>query len=70
MLGWRTADPPILDNFIQLCAKSYIFRGKVCCKLPRVREYKEILVSYFLVERLCYLKYKKNKSFLDKYGQR
>ena len=35
-------------------------------KLPRVREYKEILVSCFLIERLCYLKYKKNKSFLDK----
>ena len=66
MLGWRTADPPILDNFILLSAKSYIFRCKVCCKLPRVREYKEILASCFLVERLCYLKYKKNKSFLDK----
>ena len=35
-------------------------------KLPRVREYKEILVSCFLIERLYYLKYKKNKSFLDK----
>ena len=68
VLGWRTADPPILDNFILLSAKSYIFRCKVCCKLPRVREYKEILVSCFLVGRLCYLKYKKNKSFLDKWS--
>ena len=34
VLGWRTVDPPILDNYILLSAKSLIDKCKISCKLP------------------------------------
>ena len=68
VLGWRTVDPPILDSYILVSAKSLIYICKISCKLPTVEYFQKVLISCFLVERFCYLNYKKNESFLSKWS--
>ena len=57
VLGWRTVDPPILDNYILLSAKSLIYELKISCTLPTLEHFKKVLISFFLVERFCFLRW-------------
>ena len=66
VFGWSTADPPILENYILLSAKYFIYRCKISCTLPTAEHYKKVLISCFLVESFCYFKYNKKESFLNK----
>ena len=42
VLGWRTADPPLLENFILLTAKSFIFRSKINSNPPSLIHFKKV----------------------------
>ena len=65
VLGWRTVDLPILENYILFSAKSSIYSCKVSCNIPTAEHYKKVLISCFLVECFCYWKYRKKESFLN-----
>ena len=51
VLGWRTADPPLLENFILLTAKSFIFRSKINSNPASLTHFKKVLISCYLRER-------------------
>ena len=68
ILGWRTVDPPNLDNYILLSAKSLIYNCKISCNLPALGCLKKVVIPCFLVERFCYINYKKNESSLNKWS--
>ena len=59
VLGWRTADPPLLENFILLTAKSFIFRSKINSNPPSLIHFKKVLISCYLRERYSCIKYNK-----------
>ena len=56
VLGWRTADPPLLENFILLTAKSFIFRSKINSNPPSLIHFKKVLISCYLGERYSCIK--------------
>ena len=68
VLGWRTADPPLLENFILLTAKSFIFRSKINLNPPSLIHFKKVLISCYLGERYSCIKYNKKMSLMDKWS--
>ena len=68
VLGWRTADPPLLENFILLTAKSFIFRSKINSNPPSLIHFKKVLISCYLRERYSCIKYNKKMSLMDKWS--
>ena len=68
VLGWRTADPPLLENFILLTAKSSIFRSKINSNPPSLTHFKKALISCYLRERYACIKYNKRMSLMDKWS--
>ena len=68
VLGWRTADPPLLENFILLTAKSFIFRSKINSNPPSLTYFKKVFISCYLKERYSCNKYHKKMSLMDKWS--
>ena len=68
VLGWRTADPPLLGNFILLTAKSFIFRSKINSNPPSLIHFKKVLISCYLRELYSCIKYNKKISLMDKWS--
>ena len=66
VLGWRTVDQPILDSYILLSAKSFIYKCKISCKLPTLEYFLKVLVSWSVLATLTTRKM--NLSFVN--GQR
>ena len=48
VFGRRTVDPPILDNYILLSAKSLIYKCKISCKLPTLEYFLKSPYFFFL----------------------
>ena len=68
VLGWRTADPPLLENFILLTAKSFIFRSKINSNPPSLTRFQKVLISYYLRKRYSCIKYNKKMCLMDKWS--
>ena len=55
MLGWRSADPPLLENFIWLTVKSFIFRSKINSNPPSLFHFKKVPNPCYLWELILAL---------------